>query len=85
MPTAEARVETERASRYLVQLCRHATRMGPHLRHRRRAHDGEDMQAPPEVRHVEWSDTYGLVALSWGQWTMYASPDALTLRAEAAD
>ncbi|KUL47006.1 hypothetical protein ADL12_00760 [Streptomyces regalis] len=28
MPNAEARVVTDRASRYLVQLCRHAGRMG---------------------------------------------------------
>ncbi len=64
MLTAEARVETERASRYLAQLCRHASQLGQHLRH---THDSGD--APPEVRHVEWSDTYGIVSLGWGEWT----------------
>lgn len=28
MPTLEARIETERASRYLVQFCRHAAAIG---------------------------------------------------------
>ena len=57
MLTAEAQVETERPGRYLVQLCRHASQMGQHLRQRPRTHDGGDV--PPEVQHVEWSDTYG--------------------------
>jgi hypothetical protein len=83
MLTAEALVETEHSSRYLVQLCRHLSEMGQHLRHRRRTHDGG--HAPPEVRHVEWSETQGIVRLSWGQWTMQATADSLTLRVEAAD
>jgi hypothetical protein len=57
--------------------------MGQHLRHRPRTHDGGHV--PPEVRHVEWSETQGIVRLSWGQWTMQATADALTLRVEAAD
>jgi len=83
MLTAEAQVETERPGRYLVQLCRHVSQMGQHLRQRPRTHVGGD--APPEVQHVEWSDTYGIVRLSWGQWTMQTTPDTLTLRAEATD
>jgi hypothetical protein len=83
MLTAEAQVETERPGRYLVQLCRHASQMGQHLRQRQRTHDGGD--APPEVQHVEWSDTYGIVRLNWGQWTMQTTPDTLTLRVEATD
>jgi len=80
MPTAEAQIHTPRASRYLAQLCRHASQMGRPMRHRLRTHDRGD--APPEVQHVEWSDTYGIVSLTWGQWTMQATPDTLTLRAE---
>ena len=83
MLTAEAQVETERPGRYLVQLCRHVSQMGQHLRQRPRTHVGGD--APPEVQHVEWSDTYGIVRLSWGQWTMQTTPDTLTLRTEATD
>jgi len=82
MLTAEAHVKTERASRYLIQLSRHAD----HMRqlHRSRTYDGADTHAPPEVGHVEWSDTDGIVRLSVGQWTMHATSDTLTLRVEAA-
>ncbi|MPZ85268.1 MAG: DUF2218 domain-containing protein [Actinophytocola sp.] len=82
MLTAVAHVRTERPSRYLVQLCRHAGRMSQHLRHGPRA---GDTHAPPEVRHVEWSDTHGIVRLSWGQWTLHATQNTLTLRAEATN
>ncbi|SEP53316.1 DUF2218 domain-containing protein [Amycolatopsis saalfeldensis] len=79
MPTAEARVQTDRPSRYLVQLCRHANQM----RHRPRSHDGENPHTPPEIQHAEWSDTDGTVQLNWGRWTLHATPGTLILRAEA--
>ncbi|ALV33080.1 DUF2218 domain-containing protein [Streptomyces sp. CdTB01] len=84
MLIAEARVETERASRYLDQLCRHAQQMGRHPHYRPGAHGGDDTHRPPEVRHVEWSDTDGTVRLSLGRWILQATPDALVLRVEAA-
>ncbi|HEY0448621.1 DUF2218 domain-containing protein [Actinophytocola sp.] len=80
MLTAEAHVPTERASRYLVQLCRHASQLG---QHRPRLHVRDDTHAPPAVQHVEWSDTHGTVRLNRGQWTLEATQDTLTLRAEA--
>jgi hypothetical protein len=80
MPTAEATIETQHPSRYLTQLCKHASKMGGHL-HRPRSH--ADGTAPPEIRHAEWSDTDGIVTLNWGQWTMHAAAGTLTLRAEA--
>src|SRR5258708_16833451 len=83
MPTAEARIQTERPGRYLAQLCRHASQTGKHTRHRPRPLDGGDQA--PEVQHVEWTDTYGVVSMSWGQWTIQASPDTLPVRAQAAD
>jgi len=42
MLTAEATVETEHSSRYLVQLCKHASKMGGHLRQRARRHGDGD-------------------------------------------
>ncbi len=81
MLTAEARVQTEHPARYLIQLCQHASKMGGHLRHRPRGHDGDG--GPPEIRHVEWSETDGIVTLNLGQWTMHATPGELRLRAEA--
>ncbi|WP_328478491.1 DUF2218 domain-containing protein [Streptomyces sp. NBC_00377] len=79
MPTDEARVETDRASRYLGQLCRHVQQMGDH------PHYGRDggVHRPPQVHDVEWSDTEGTAHLSLGLWTLQATPDALVLRIEA--
>jgi hypothetical protein len=71
MLIAEANVETERASRYLVQLCQHLHKVG-------RAHP--QMQA-----HVEWSDDRGVISFDWGRCTLRALPGVLTLRAEAPD
>jgi hypothetical protein len=85
MLTAQAHVETERARRYLVQLCRHANQMGQ--RHRPGAHVSGDEHPIGEVRaHVEWSDTHGIINLTpWGSCTVQVTARALTLRAEAAD
>lgn len=79
MLTAEARIVTERPSRYLVQLCRHANSMGHRIL---RSHAG---RAPvrPDVQHVEWSDTDGTITLSSGRCTVQAGPDTLTVRVEA--
>jgi hypothetical protein len=68
---AEARVQTERASRYLVQLCRHVSKVG-------RAHS--QMQA-----RVEWSDDRGMISFDWGRCSLRALPGVLRLRAEAPD
>jgi hypothetical protein len=85
MLTAEARVQTDRPNRYLVQLCKHAGQMGRHRDHRPRTHDGADTHAPPEIQHAEWSDTHGIVKMNWGQWTVQATPGTLTLHAEATN
>lgn len=83
MPTAEAQVPTDRASRYLVQLCRHTAQMS-RMRHRPPTRHGGE-QTPPEVQRVEFCDTHGTVHFAGGQWTLKATPDALTLRVEADD
>jgi hypothetical protein len=71
MLIAEARVPTERSSRYLVQLCRHV-----HL----------VAQTRPEMQaHVEWSEDRGVISFDWGRFTLRDDPGMLTLRAEAAD
>ncbi len=80
MLTAEALVQAEHPGRYLAQLCKHASKMGGHLRRRPRGHEGG---GPPEIRHAEWSETDGIVTLNWGRWTMQATPGTLRLRAEA--
>lgn len=90
MPAAEARVETERPSRYLVQLCKHFSSKGRHLGRRLHGHQGGEGQALREMRavaeqaRVEWSDTEGHVALPWGEIVLRATPGVLALRVEAA-
>ena len=71
MLIAEARVATDRSSRYLVQVCKHVDKI---------AHAHPQMQA-----QVEWSDTHGVINLGWGRCTLRANPGVLTLRAEAPD
>jgi hypothetical protein len=82
MHTAVAHVETDRASRYLVQLCRHVSQMGGPGGHRPPSRGGH---VPPEVQHVEWTDTRGTIDVGWGRCTVEATPDVLTLRLESAD
>jgi hypothetical protein len=86
MPTAEARVVTDRPGRYLAQLCRHASQMAQHAGYGQ-SHDGDKRgHAPPEVRRVEWSDTDGIIEFGVGRCTIQATgSDTLTLRVEASD
>ena len=78
MPTADARVPTDRAGRYLVQLCRHLKQMST-MRHR-----PHGRQAPP-VRQVDWTDTTGTIRFTEGTCTLKATDEALTLRIDADD
>jgi hypothetical protein len=84
MLTAEAHVGTARASRYLIQFCKHADAMTGHGGHG--MHLGE-MLARRDVRvHAEWSDTHGVVTFSpWGRCTITADEATLTFRVEAND
>jgi hypothetical protein len=87
MLTAEARIDTERPSRYLVQLCQHAAKIGGSHGHRRFSHaHGEAVgRSDVEVR-PEWSETDGTLTFdSWGECTLQAEADALVLRIEAPD
>jgi hypothetical protein len=79
MLRAEAEVSTQRASRYLVQLCEHLAQIGGHGN--RGAHDG----APPVVERVQWTEDHGVIAFPFGRCTLTARQDGLTLIVEAAD
>jgi hypothetical protein len=83
MPIAESHIQTPDPSRYLVQLCRHAAGINQRG-HRLRLHTGRS-RARPEVLRVEYSDTDATLRLDWGQCTMRAGGDTLSLRLEAAD
>ncbi|MEU7859275.1 DUF2218 domain-containing protein [Nonomuraea sp. NPDC049141] len=86
MPTLTAQIETERASRYLVQFCKHAAAMGRGGGHTPRMHL-RGMMARRELQvTAEWSDTDGTVTfVPWGRCTLTAEAGALTLLIEAAD
>lgn len=85
MPILEAQIATERPSRYLVQLCEHATAMGS-LGHTARIplHGGP---ARGDVRiQAEWSDSLGTITFNpWGRCTMLADGKSLTVRIDASD
>lgn len=87
MPSAEAHVATDRASRYLTQLCSHLNHMGPG----RAGHGGDpgnDHRAGPTrptVEHVDHSDAYGSIRFTGGSCTLRATADLLTLRIDAED
>ena len=82
MPTVEAQVPTDRASRYLTQLCRHLGQMS-RMRHQPSTH--QDGQAPPAVQHVDWTDTSGTIRFPQGTCTLSATADTLTVRIDADD
>lgn len=79
MVTAVARIETEHAKRHLAQLRRHVGHMAEHAGPHGNGHER------PEVRHIEWSDTSATIDVGWGRCTLCATPEALTLHAEAID
>jgi hypothetical protein len=87
MLTVEARIETERASRYLVQLCKHAAGMGGSHGHRPHLHAGAATLARKDVQvHAEWSETRGTVDFTpLGRCTIQADAAALTVHVEATD
>jgi hypothetical protein len=68
---AEASVATERANRYLVQLCRHI---------------GQIAERHPQMRaRVEWTEDRGVINFSWGRCLLRAGDTILAVRLEAAD
>ena len=83
MLVAAAHIKTDRASRHLAQLCRHAGKMREHRSGLGSRGDREHM--PPEVLHVECSDADGIISFGWGRCTLQASPAELTMRVEAPD
>ena len=77
MPTAEARVSTDRAGRYLIQLCEHTARISTHGR----GHGGPHTI----LRHAEHTGTEGIIDFDGGRCTLRVTADELVLLAEADD
>jgi hypothetical protein len=87
MPTAEARIATERASRYLAQLCQHVTSISardPAILPHRARHAPDSARHPAGTRpRAEWTETHGTNSFPGGTITLQARPDALIVRADA--
>jgi hypothetical protein len=84
MPSAQARVQTANAASYLARLCGHLSKLAttsrlPRHGPRLHARDGQ----PPAVLHAEHTQDAGTITLSWGQLTLHATADELTIRASA--
>jgi hypothetical protein len=86
MPASSAHVPTDRASRYLIQLCNHGSLMNRIVRHRPPVHGHRhgDGSSPP-IATAASSGTEGVIDFGWGRCTLHATIDTLTLRAEASD
>jgi hypothetical protein len=81
MPTVEARIRTDRAARYLAQLCRHAAGVGV-LDQPGRHGDDRPLHAQ---RRVERDDTDGVISFDRGRCTLRATAEGLILVVEAED
>lgn len=79
MPSAQTRISTDRASRYLTQLCEHLN----HLGHNPRRHAGTRSGHGPDVQRVEWNETHGVIEFPFGTCDLTATEDALTIRLTA--
>jgi hypothetical protein len=85
MPVAETRIATERASRYLVQFCKHAAAMGSGG-HSLRMHLHSTMTRRDIRVTSEWSDGSGTVTFTpWGRCTLNADAGVLRIRIDADD
>lgn len=86
MSITETEITTDRASRYLTQLCRHATAMASTKGHRFRPHAGGDTPTRDLHLTAEASDTTGVIRFApWGTCTLQATSDTLMVRVEATD
>lgn len=91
MLTSDALVQTDRARRYLAQLCDHGEQMKRRTFHPRRGHGhgpghGHDEQdAPPRPLRAEASGGEGIIDFGWARCLLQATDNALVLRVEAGD
>lgn len=80
--SAEARIPTDRAARYLEQLCSHLGAM-QHMRHLPTG--GHGGAGVPRVEDIEQTSDHAVVRFADGSWDLDAADDALVLRVTAHD
>jgi len=81
VPTAQTRIPTDRAGRYLAQLCHHLNQISGHTRHG----SATDGGGPLQVRRVEWNDSHGVIEFASGTCAVGAASDELTIKLAAVD
>ena len=74
--TAQAEVTTDRASRYLVQICSHLGEIRGHAQH-------GGAPSGPDVRDVDWDERRGVITFAAGECTLDATDTRLQLRLRA--
>jgi hypothetical protein len=85
VPIAEGNVPTNRASRYLVQICDHLAELRHHSADRHGRHIDGGAPQPPQVLRVEHNDVQGVITFSFGQCTLDASDTSLAVLLAAED
>lgn len=94
LPVAHGRVQTPRAARYLVQVCRHLAelqhqpgdaRPPHHWSGRHAGGHGPTDAGVPDVVSVDWNDHSGSVQLGSAHATLTADDDGLSLVVQADD
>ena len=83
MPSAQTRIRTPNAAAYRNRLCGHLAQLAsPRLLpgHGPRLHAGGQPHAVPHAGHARDA---GTITLTWGQLTLHATVDELTIRADA--
>ena len=79
---AQARVPTDRASRYLEQLCSHLSQISGHAGdHAHQAQHGPSDQ--PRIVTVGWTENRGVITFDRGAIRLHATGDALEVLVEA--
>jgi hypothetical protein len=92
MPASYADVPTDRAARYLAQLCSHGRLMSRLTRHRAPGHtqaqahgDGHGNDGAPPAATASSAGIEGIIDFGWGRCTLRATAGTLTMYAEAGD
>jgi cytochrome P450 len=87
MPASQALIPTDRAERYLTQLCAHTSKISrTDLTGTAPLRDGHgEGGADSMPRHVESSGADGFIDFGWGRCTLHATGEGLVLHAEADD
>ena len=83
MPSAQTRIRTPNAAVYLARLCGHLAKLAAARRFPRHGLQLHAGGQSPAVPHAEHTPDAGTITLTWGQLTLHATADELTIRADA--